>query len=280
MKKGQEEKAAGKKNGFPGTAVVAIMSVMMMAIAAILLFVPQIQAIHICYMICAVIVILGIYMIVRYFMTDSYRNLNEYGFSLGTLLVVLGICGMIKAQNLAAVFIICIGIILLFSCIIKLQYAMDLKRISDPVWVVLVIVTIALTCCSIAVLLNPFSDASLYHQFTYYVLLVDSMLSLLVILYLMIRLKIYQKKEIKDQKKRAEEEEKAKQEEIADQDLAQAGAGDEESDEEDEEDTRETLHEQTMTEQAEEEPHDNNDAMELAENEKEEDSSEEYGQKA
>lgn len=217
-----KEKKQAVKNGFPGTAIVTIMAVIMAAIAALLLYVPQIQVIHICYLICAVVIILGIYLIVHYFMTDSYRNLNEYGFSVGSLLVILGVCGMIRADSLSAVFLTAIGVILVLSCVIKLQYALDLKSIGDKTWVVLVFLTLALTCCGIAVILNPFNDTKLYHLFSFYALLVDNVLSLIVILYLVIRLKLFRKKELKLEQQKQDEKKREEAEQEADEDLHSA----------------------------------------------------------
>ena len=78
-----------KQSAF-GSWIVMILSMVLMIVAALLLFVPQIKLIYMCYFMCSVTMIAGIYMIVRYFMTDAFRNMNEYGFSVGVLIVVLG----------------------------------------------------------------------------------------------------------------------------------------------------------------------------------------------
>lgn len=183
-----------EKTNFPGTVIVCVMALFMIAISAILLFVPKIKAIHICYLLCSAVIILGIYMIVRYFMTSAFRNLNEYGFSEGTFLVVLGICGMVRAESLAKSFFICIGLLLLLSCVIKLQYTLDLKQMGDKGWHVILVIMLILIFCSIAVILDPFNQEDLYEKFACYLLLIDGIASLLLILYVAIQLNFFEKK--------------------------------------------------------------------------------------
>lgn len=58
-----------KKKSLFSTVVVSVIAVIFIAVAALILFVPQIEVKDICYFICGFVVVLGIYMIVRYFMS-------------------------------------------------------------------------------------------------------------------------------------------------------------------------------------------------------------------
>ena len=116
------------------TAYIAIMDVLLACSGAALLFVPSLQLVYIIYGFLSLVVIAGIIMMIRYFMTNSYKDFNAYGFSEGTLLVILGICGLIKATALESVFYTGIGLVLIFSCVIKLQYTLDLSRMGDKLF--------------------------------------------------------------------------------------------------------------------------------------------------
>lgn len=190
-----------EKQGILGTVLVISLSVVLMIVATLLLFVPQIKILYICYFICGVAIAAGIYMIVRYFMTDAFQNVNEYGFSEGVLLVILGICGMLRAQNLAASFVTILGIALSFSGIVKLQYAMDLKRMKDFMWVVALIISAVVLIWSIFVILQPFAGKGWFETVSWYTMLADGVLGLLLLGYMALRIKFYKKKELKEAQK-------------------------------------------------------------------------------
>lgn len=188
-----------KQNAF-GSWMVFGLSLVLMIVAALLLFVPQIKLIYMCYFMCSAIMIAGIYMIVRYFMTDAFRNMNEYGFSVGVLIVVLGVCGIIRAEKLADSFVILLGIALACSGIVKLQYALDLKRMKDNIMSYIVLaISIFVICVAVLVILQPFEGKDWFQAeiARWYVMLIDGGLGVLLFIYMAIRLKLYNKAEKK-----------------------------------------------------------------------------------
>ncbi len=215
MEKKQEEmekeleKAKRKSSGGSifNTGYVIAAECMFLLMGALLLFVPQIQIIHICYGLSGVLVFVGIIQIVHYFLAESYRNMNEYGFAVGVLGVILGMCALVRVQAIANSFLLVLGIFLLLTAIIKLQYAMDLKSMKDPVWVVAIILAALLIAGAVCVIINPFKDPELHKLVTYYLLLVDGVIGIISNIYLFIRVKLYARKE----RKQKEQDENASQ---------------------------------------------------------------------
>lgn len=187
-----------KKNLF-STVVVSVMAVIFIAVAVLILFVPRIEVKDICYFICGFVVVLGIYMIVRYFMSAGYERLNEYGFSEGVLFVLLGICGLVSAERIAASFLTALGLLLLLSGVIKLQYALDLKCMEDKVWAGFFAVTVLLLGFSVSVILKPFEDMEFFQNYTAGILLADGIVEIVNILYLNFRIKAYRQRGEKPQ---------------------------------------------------------------------------------
>lgn len=181
-----------KKKSLFSTVVVSLIAAISILVAVLILFVPQIEVKDICYFICGFVVILGIYMIVRYFMTGGYERLNEYGFSEGVLFVLLGICGLVSAERIAVSFLTALGLLLLLSGVIKLQYALDLKCMEDRAWAGFFAVTIVLLGFSVSVILNPFEDMEFYQNYTAAILLVDGIVETGNIVYLNLRTRTYQ----------------------------------------------------------------------------------------
>ncbi len=187
-----------KKNLF-STVVVSVMAVIFIAVAVLILFVPRIEVKDICYFICGFVVVLGIYMIVRYFMSAGYERLNEYGFSEGVLFVLLGICGLVSAERIAASFLTALGLLLLLSGVIKLQYALDLKCMEDKAWAGFFAVTVLLLGFSVSVILKPFEDMEFFQNYTAGILLADGIVEIVNILYLNFRIKTYRQRGEKHQ---------------------------------------------------------------------------------
>ena len=179
-----------KKNLF-STIVVSLIAGICILVSMLILFVPLIEVKDLCYCICGSVVALGIYMIVRYFMTSGYERLNEYGFSEGVLFVLLGICGLMSADRIASSLLTAMGLLLLLSGVIKLQYALDLKCMEDRAWIGFFVVTIVLLGCSVSVILNPFQDMLFYQDYTAIILLIDGIVEIINIFYLNYRTKIY-----------------------------------------------------------------------------------------
>lgn len=166
------------------TQLVMTVALIYVLLGALLLFVPQIKIITLCYFLCAVLVILGIVLIVRYFVTDAYRNINEYGFSLGVFTVILGMCALVRVQEVAGSFIICMGIALLMTSVIKLQNALDLKNLQEKTWGFMLFIALFFVVCSIVIIIDPFKQESTRYAFTYRILIIDGILTLLSNCYL------------------------------------------------------------------------------------------------
>lgn len=205
-KKNQEEKIKGiTKKGIFGTSEVIIASCIAIILGLALLFVPQIQIITICYGISGVMVAAGIICIVKYFLSEAYLNMDEYGFSKGVLLVILGMCSLVRAEQVATYFILCLGVFVLLSGIMKLQYSLDVKIMKDKLWIALLFVSFIIMGCAITIILNPFSSKETLQAFTYYILIIDGILSVICNIYLFFRLKNYAKREMKEKEKLEEE---------------------------------------------------------------------------
>ena len=189
----KQETSEKKRSGVISVVMISIMAAIFIAVALIMLFVKDATVTYICYAICGAAIIVGIFAIVRYFLIKAYCDLNEYGFAEGVLLVSLGICGLIKVDAIAGVFITVVGIALLISGVIKLQSALALRMMNDVLWFLVLIISVVIIGFSMFVLLKPDMD----QIYTWYVLLVDGVLSLVNVIYQFFRIKAYNSAEMK-----------------------------------------------------------------------------------
>lgn len=183
------------------TGYIIVAEILYALLGVVLLLVPGIELIHICYGLSILLVFAGIVLIVRYFMTESYRNLNEYGFSIGILGVILGMCALVRAQLWVKSFLPVLGIALLLMAVTKLQYAMDLKSMKDRMWILVLAVAVLLTGGAVCVVINPFKVEETRQKITCYLLILDGILGVVGNLYLYIRLRLFKRAEDKNQAK-------------------------------------------------------------------------------
>lgn len=211
------KRKSNKMNEKFGLQFIITIAVIEIALGALLLFVPQIEISTLCYLLCAALVITGIFLIVKYFLSDAYKNMDEYGFSIGVFFVILGMCALVRVEQVSASFLLCMGIALLMTSVIKFQNALDLKNLDEKTWIWVLAISLVFTVASVIIIINPFSSIRTLQLFTYRILIVDGIISLLSNFYLFIKLKqnIKQdkkKKEIKNMEENAEDTEEMPEE--------------------------------------------------------------------
>ncbi len=204
--------------------IVIVTALIFMALSSLVLFVPDVifKPSYLCYVVGGAVIIVGIVQIVRYFVNDAYRNMNEYGFSIGTLMIILGICVLLRAEVISGVIDLVLGVVVLLMGIIMLQHSLDLKRMNDAVWGLVIVIAALVIACGVVLILKPSPLQISYEVLIWWIVLISSALGLIVNLYTMIRIALYTHKE----KKQAEQEMKEREQVIAAQSQAEADAQD------------------------------------------------------
>ena len=185
MKTKEKKESSFLNRLFTGVSLVYLL------LGVLLIVIPDLQMEYVCYGISVVLVIIGIILIVKYFLEESYKNLNQYGFSIGVFLVIIGVCTLVKNQEMAKSFQLYIGVCILLTAIIKLQNAMDLKALKDRTWGVICVVIVV---CAVLIIMNPFSNRNYEIALTYFSLLFDGIISLFSYHYLAFRIRQNEKK--------------------------------------------------------------------------------------
>ena len=192
MSKNTKEKFFIKEKSVGLGGVFAI-SAAFILLGLLLLFIPQIKPLYLAYILSIAFIVVGIMWIVQYFLTESYRNINRYGFSAGTLLVVLGICALVKAEEISAYFLLCMGFLIMVMGIVQLQNALDLMALGDSMWKVALGLSLTMIICAIIIVMNPFQTIENLSRFTYIVMVIDGIFSIASMIILAVSLKNYEK---------------------------------------------------------------------------------------
>lgn len=168
-----EKKSFANRNSTLFTLLFPIVYVLL---GALLLFVPDINTKVLAELLGALLIVAGAALIIHYFLSRSYLDMRAYGFSIGMLAIVLGVCAILKAQDVANSLSVCLNICIMLTAIVKLQNAIQLKFLKSIFWIPVLCVSIAFLVCTVLIALNPFPDG-VRDTFTYIVLLCDGVAS-------------------------------------------------------------------------------------------------------
>ena len=169
----------GKRSG---ALMQAILSVIAIALGALLLFVPQIQVKTLCYIFCGALIAVGVASVITFFVTESYRNMESYDFALGVMLLLLGCCALLRVGELAEDFEIYMGITSLFLAVLILQGTVQMRVLQNKLWMVNMALTVISIVSSVLVLADVRAVTGSVSGFTWWVLLLVGAACLLSLL--------------------------------------------------------------------------------------------------
>lgn len=133
------------------------------AIIGVLLIIKPEQIINVIATIIGLaIIILGVFGIIRYFR----NNEKSFNFDLvyGIICVIAGALIVSNTKVIASFLPIILGIWMIGSSVIKIQYAMTLKEYKSNNWLTVMIVSVLTLACGILFVFNPFKGATLLTQ--------------------------------------------------------------------------------------------------------------------
>ncbi|MCH5184265.1 MAG: DUF308 domain-containing protein [Oscillospiraceae bacterium] len=159
------------------TVFTLLLPIIYIVLGILLLFIKGINTEIFAELIGAMLMIIGAALIIHYFLSKAYMDLNAYGFSIGALAVILGICILIKSKDVGDGLSVLLNICIMLTAIIKLQNAIQLKFMKSVFWIPVLCVSLAFLACTVLITVNPFSDNNVRDTFTYIVLLCDGVVS-------------------------------------------------------------------------------------------------------
>ena len=93
----------------------------------------------------AIAAVLGIISLVTYFSRDFEDSVYRYDFVNGVMLILLGLLFIVKMEMIIKLIPIMLGVMILANGIMKLQHAIDLKRIEFSGWLYVLVFSLLCT---------------------------------------------------------------------------------------------------------------------------------------
>lgn len=114
----------------------------------------------ICYIIAGILAILGIVKLITYFKRDRMEIFSSYDLVTAAVMLVLAIYIGAKPDTMAHVVNVLIGLVMIADGFLKVQHTIDLLRIKNGKWIIMMIAAVIGLAAGVTVLLNPFDTWS------------------------------------------------------------------------------------------------------------------------
>lgn len=111
-----------------------------------------------CYMIAALLLILGVISLINYLRKDISGIIYRYDLVVGLSAILGGILVIIKLEQLTDLVLVVLGFLVTISGILKMQNSVDMLRLGNGTWHVAFAMAIANIIFGIILLINPFSE--------------------------------------------------------------------------------------------------------------------------
>lgn len=139
-----------KKTGW--TSVIT--SIVFAVIGIILITNPESTIKVISYILGGIFIAIGIVKIISYFNTKGSSDLYNYDLIYGLIAVVLGIITMIYSSTIATMFRIMIGIWIIYSSLIRLSFALKLRKAQVNSWTAVLVLALCMLVFGLYMVFN------------------------------------------------------------------------------------------------------------------------------
>lgn len=147
-------------------------------LGAVFLFWPELSLMTLCYAFGTLTIVYGIVHLITYFVRDRMISVFRYDMVIGIIAVILGILILIRPQYIINILPILLGLFIILSSIMKIQNAVDLKRVGYPKWWLILIFAFISIALGLILIWNPFAAAATLMMFIGASLCIDGIMSL------------------------------------------------------------------------------------------------------
>lgn len=188
-----------------GNIAIIFSSVLLILFGVVMLLTDAVKIIYFCYGAGACLLIWGIWLISRYFLRNEFRMTTNYGFSIGTLLVILGAVALIRSDEIALTIPNYLGMAVLVEGVVMLQNTVQLKNLHGSMWSISLIFSILSVAAAIGILLDPGHIISGHGDVIYMILVLTGIFALLSLCFVGYRTKRFHMEEKRELQRQLDE---------------------------------------------------------------------------
>lgn len=135
-----------------------ILSAAYIVLGIVLLIWPDISVRTFCYVFGIAMIIYGGAHLIMYFTKNRLSSVMEQELVIGVVTVSTGLYTLLKMEYMLEIIPFALGIVALLGSIVKIQDALDLKRLASKRWYLMLILAFILFILGIILIVNPFEE--------------------------------------------------------------------------------------------------------------------------
>lgn len=137
---------------------MVLYSILCIVMGVLMMIYPDTILSTICYIIAVVLILLGVRYLIEYKRKDIIHGIYKYELVVGVLFLVAAIFVIVKRGVVISIIPFIVGIIIVVSGIMKLENALDLRRMGNH-WIPLIVLAVINILLGIMILTNPQATA-------------------------------------------------------------------------------------------------------------------------
>lgn len=201
-----ESKTAKLNSNFTGMMAVVMLSVLFIVIGVVMYAYPNMQLKNFTYVISGFFLVGGAWEVCRYFLKEEYRNVANYDFSAGLLLLIIGCISIIKEAAFTERIYLLLGALALVQGIILVQYTVDMVALKSTFWSLMLILAAAQIALSVCILLDMGGYFSEPNWVLFGSLFVSGIIGLLSLFVVALRIRKFEQSEVKHKLRELEDD--------------------------------------------------------------------------
>lgn len=135
-----------------------LLSVAYIVIGLVLVIWPDISVHTFCFVFGIGMIIFGGAHLILYFTKDRFMNVMQPDLVIGVVCISTGCYILLKMEYMLEIIPFAMGIVALLGGIVKIQSALDLKKLGTSKWYIMLIWAIALLILGVILIANPFDE--------------------------------------------------------------------------------------------------------------------------
>lgn len=201
----------------------SLLSVLCILLGVVLVAFPDTTMRTVCYIFAGCLLLVGLYYVIAYFRKDLMEAYYQYDLVIGMVVLVIGICIILKVDAVITMIPMLMGIIVFANGIVKLQHAIDLKRAQFSGWVYVLVFALLCIAISIVLLLEPKSMAEIFTRLVGIGFIFGGVTDMITLFFLTKQIKVLRRAKEEAEAVDVEATEEAAEENEAQEEVSQGG---------------------------------------------------------
>ena len=118
------------------------LSAVALLLGIFLTFVPDLTVRMLCNVFAILLSAAGLVTVIYYFLSGAWKRSDDYNFAFGVLLLILGVCGLIRVDSMAGRFQGYMGFLILLIGIFSLQNTVQLRVANHSLWLPVLVLSL------------------------------------------------------------------------------------------------------------------------------------------